>query len=114
MRIKANNNFAGALDLSSMERLSEENPIERLPFRLSIRPGQIITVDDKWYTLQNIQSSLRLGYIQILDYELVVKVDPPTSPTSDGIQGAWAFDGIYFYHCVATNTWVRNASVTSW
>lgn len=68
MIIKANKNFSGILDLSSLERLQEDNPLERLPFHLTIKPGQLIEVDDKWYNLKNIQSSLKIGYIKIIGY----------------------------------------------
>lgn len=69
MKIKANTNFKGILDLSSREELYNKNPIEGLPFRLTIKPGQTICVDDKWYTLKNIQSALKTGYIEILDFK---------------------------------------------
>jgi hypothetical protein len=69
MIIHANNNFKGALDLSALERLAESNVLEKCPFRLSIKPGQNITVDDKWYTLRNIQSALKIGYISISNYQ---------------------------------------------
>lgn len=69
MIIKALRTFSGFLDLSSLERLQEDNHMEALPFRLVVKPGQLVEVDDKWYTLTNIQNSLKAGYIQILDYK---------------------------------------------
>lgn len=65
MIIKALYTFAGLLDLSSQERLYESNPLERIPFRLCIRPGESVVVDEKFYSLISIQNALRLGYIQI-------------------------------------------------
>ncbi len=72
MIIKALNTFGGILDLSALERLQESNPIEHYPFRLYIKPGESIEVDDKFYTLTRIQSALNAGYIEIGN----VKVDP--------------------------------------
>ena len=63
--IKALNTFSGILDLSALERLQESNPCEKYPFRLYIRPGQVVEADDKFYSLTSIQNALRLGYIQI-------------------------------------------------
>ena len=65
MIIKALNTFASVLDLSAMERLQEGNPCEHYPFRLFMRPGDVVTVDDKFYSLIRIQDALRLGYIEI-------------------------------------------------
>jgi len=39
-----------------------------------------------------------------------VSPDPVTVPISsdaEGKQGSWAFDGTYYYWCVADNQWVR-------
>jgi len=68
MRITATPNIPGIIDLSSSERLHESNPVERLPFRRTIGPGQSIVVDDKWYTLNSIQNSLGREWIAISDY----------------------------------------------
>lgn len=87
MIIKAKRTFNGILDLSSLERLQEDNHMEALPFRLTIKPGQLIEVDDKWYTLTNIQSSLKAGYIEILDYKqqnpFTAEISVPESLTSN-------------------------------
>lgn len=69
MIIKATSICPANVDISSRERLSDKNPVERLPFRISIRHGQTIDVDDKYYTLENLQNALKLGYIEILDYD---------------------------------------------
>ena len=69
MKILATNKFKGSLDLSSKEDFHNKNPIEKLPFRVTIKSGQTITVDDKWYTLHSIQSALKIGYIEILDFK---------------------------------------------
>ena len=65
MIIKALNTFSGILDLSALERLQEQDPIEKYPFRHFIRPGESIEVDDKFYTLTSIQNALAGGYIEI-------------------------------------------------
>jgi len=67
MIIRALNTFSGILDLSALERLQESNPYEKDNFRISIRPGEVIEVDDKCYSLTAIQNAIRLGYIQIGD-----------------------------------------------
>lgn len=40
-------------------------------------------------------------------------VTPPATSTSPGVAGQVAYDGSYFYICVATNTWVRTA-INDW
>jgi len=65
MIIKALNTFSGTLDLSALERLQESNPCEKYPFRLSIKPNQVVEVDDKFYSLISIQNAIKLGYIEI-------------------------------------------------
>lgn len=67
MIITVNKVFAGSLDLSALERV-EDQGIEKIPFHLVVWPGQVITVDDRYYDLINIQSSLKAGYITITDY----------------------------------------------
>lgn len=42
------------------------------------------------------------------------QVPPPSGPTDTGTAGEWAYGSGYMYRCVATNTWVRWAVVTSW
>ncbi len=69
MKITATSIIPGIVDLSASERLYEENPIERDPFRVSIRPGQSITIDDKYYSLESIQRALKLEWITISDYK---------------------------------------------
>ncbi len=68
MRITATSTIPGRIDLSALERLHEDNPIEREPFRASISRGESIAVDDKYYTLTNIQRALKLEWITISDY----------------------------------------------
>jgi hypothetical protein len=82
--IKALNTFSGILDLSALERLQESNPCEKYPFRLYIRPGQVVEADDKFYSLTSIQNALRLGYIQIgnLSNLNVSLIDPSYSGTT--------------------------------
>jgi hypothetical protein len=68
MRITATVTIPGRIDLSALERLHEDNPIEREPFHASIGVGESIIVDDKYYTLINIQRALQLEWITIYDY----------------------------------------------
>lgn len=65
MIIKALNTFSGILDLSSLERLQESNPFEKYPFRLYMRPGESVEVDDRYYTLTSIRNAIDLGYIEV-------------------------------------------------
>jgi len=58
MIITATNKIPGRVDLGSLQRLHEDNPVEREPFSASIGPKERIEVDDKYYTLINIQNSL--------------------------------------------------------
>lgn len=49
------------------------------------------------------------------DYILRMPVaTPPTTNTSSGQQGDWAWDGIYLYWCVNTNEWVRWIPIRVW
>ena len=41
-------------------------------------------------------------------------VTPPATETSPGEQKQQAWDGTYWYMCVATNVWVRTVMVKSW
>jgi len=38
----------------------------------------------------------------------------PASPTSPGSPGEEAYDGSYFYKCVAPDTWLRFAKDATW
>jgi hypothetical protein len=69
MRITATNTIPGRIDLSSLERYQEDNPIEELHFHATIGPNEFMDVDDKWYTLIQIQNSLALGWITITDFD---------------------------------------------
>jgi len=85
MIIRALNTFGGVLDLSALERLQESNPCEKFPFRLYIRPGQSVEVDDKFYSLTSIQNALKLGYIQIGNI--------PSIPTLNSTLMDFAYNG---------------------
>jgi len=65
MIITALNTFTGRLDLSSNQRLQDLNEVEGLPFQLTLVPGQVETVDDKFYTLRSIQSAIASGFITV-------------------------------------------------
>lgn len=42
------------------------------------------------------------------------KVSPPAGPSATGSPGQWAFDGTYFYFCIATDTWARFVGALTW
>ena len=65
MIITALNTFNGRVDLSSNQRLQDLNEIEALPFQLTMVTGEVVTVDDRFYTLRSIQSALASGFISI-------------------------------------------------
>jgi len=87
MKIKALYTFNGILDLGALERLQEQNPVEKIPFRHYIRPGEIIEVDDKFFSLVAIQNAISAGYIEVGDvaidpYQNSTLVDPSFSGTT--------------------------------
>jgi hypothetical protein len=57
----------GKLDISSSTTLGRES--EEVDFRLSLSPGQIVTVSDKWRKLKNIDSAINSGYLEVLSYD---------------------------------------------
>ena len=69
MIIKATSKLKSILDLSSRERLQESNLYESKHFRLTLKPNQIVEVDDQWYSLQSIQSAVKDGYIEIFGFK---------------------------------------------
>jgi hypothetical protein len=87
MRITATETIPGIIDLSALERLYESNPIERESFRVSIGPKQSIVVDDKYYTLHQIQVALDRGWITISDFDQQTafeeEISSPESTTSN-------------------------------
>jgi len=89
MRIRAKNNFTGFLDLSAEERLQEKDPLEKCDFRLTIKPGQTVTVDDKYRFLHNIQSALAIGYIEILSHEALRIHVGTTAPDHPSVNDLW-------------------------
>ena len=87
MKIKALYTFSGILDLGALERLQEQNPVEKIPFRHYIRPGEIIEVNDKFYSLACIQNAISAGYIEVGDvaidpYQNSTLIDPSFSGTT--------------------------------
>lgn len=65
MIIRGKNTIVGRLDLSSLERLGEQLYLEKYPFHLSIKSGDVVTIDDEYCGLKSIQNALTLGYIEI-------------------------------------------------
>lgn len=57
---------SGMLDISSQESLQVYNESE--PFRLALRPGQVVEVEDHWRKLKNIDSAIRCGLLEVLAY----------------------------------------------
>jgi len=83
MRIRAKQPFPSAIDLSTLERLKEKNPIEAIPFKLLMKPGQVVDVDDQFRFIHNIQAAIRQGYIEIITEEILrihVGTTPPSYP----------------------------------
>ena len=73
MIITALHTFSGKLDLSANQRLQDKSGLEALPFQLVVTPGQVITVDDKWYNLRSIQSAIASGFITVNPPRPIVK-----------------------------------------
>jgi hypothetical protein len=38
----------------------------------------------------------------------------PSTPTSKGTKGTWAYDGTYLYWCIETNVWIRTVIISDW
>lgn len=54
----------GRLDISSQESLQGEEGV----FRLTLKPGQIVDVDDKWRYLKNIDTAVNQGLLRVIEY----------------------------------------------
>ena len=89
MIITALNTFSGKLDLSANQRLQDKSGLEGLPFQLVVVPGQVITVEDKWYNLRSIQSAISSGFISVQPPRPVVHdfIDLGDVPSSYAGQG---------------------------
>lgn len=59
---------SGFLDISSQEPYQGTIP-EMLPMRLTMRPGQIVELQDEYRNLKNIDSAIKCGLLQVLDYD---------------------------------------------
>jgi len=59
---------SGYLDISSQEPYQGNIP-ETLPFRLTLRPGQVVDIQDEYRNLRNIDSAIRSGLLQVLNYD---------------------------------------------
>jgi hypothetical protein len=68
MRVTATPTIPGRIDLSSLQRLQENNPIEEVVFWGSIGPNESIVIDDEYYPLTRIQEALTNGWITITEY----------------------------------------------
>ncbi len=65
MRLRALHT-AGVLDISSQEQLHVYNEME--PFRLALRPGQVVEVEDHWRKLKNIHNAINAGLLEVIEY----------------------------------------------
>ena len=66
---------------------------------------------------QTIVGRLTSGIVDALTAVEVMGIlwqSAPATPTSTGTAGMIAYDGDYFYVCVATDTWVRSALALNW
>jgi hypothetical protein len=57
---------SGVLDISSQEALQVYNELE--PFRLSLKPGQVVEVEDHWRKLKNIDNAIVCGLLEVVEY----------------------------------------------
>ena len=57
---------AGYLDISSLEQIDGEKGT----FRLTLKPGQTVTIDDKWRSLANISNAIKSGLLEVVSYDL--------------------------------------------
>lgn len=68
MLITATATIPGRIDLSALERLQEDDHLEKEPFHAHIGPGEQITAADRYYRLTSIQAALNRGWITISDF----------------------------------------------
>jgi len=55
---------SGKLDISSQEQLQSETEV----FRLALDPGQVVCVKDHWRHLNNIDSAIARGLLEVIEY----------------------------------------------
>jgi hypothetical protein len=67
MYVIGKNTIVGKLDLSSLQRLQEGSPMEREPFHITVKSGDIIEVNDLFCSLVSIQNAYHSGLIDILN-----------------------------------------------
>lgn len=58
---------SGILDISSQEALQVYNESE--PFRLALKPGQVVEVEDHWRKLKNIDNAITCGLLEVVEYD---------------------------------------------
>jgi len=71
MIITALYTFRGKLSLKNNPALQNTNSIEAIPFYLTMVPGQVTTVDDKFYPLSSIQSAISSKFIDVVKQTVV-------------------------------------------
>ena len=71
MIITALKTFRGKLNLANNPSLKNISPIEGVAFQLTMIPGQVTTVDDKFYSLASIQSAIAYGFINAVRQTVV-------------------------------------------
>lgn len=64
MILRAKHNF-GFLDIGSREGTIEEQD----PFRLALKPGQVVSVADKYRKLRNIDTAISQGLLEVISYD---------------------------------------------
>ena len=80
--------------------------------------GEITTMG----TGERITGNTYGNYLDFNDNADIITISPtialinataPASPTASGVTGQLAFDGTYWYVCVASNTWMRT-QLSTW
>lgn len=55
----------GFLDISSLEQIEGETG----SFRLTLSPGQVVEINNKWRGLRNIQGAIDRGLLEVVSYD---------------------------------------------
>ena len=118
------NPFTGTLDLTS----SEPEYLEQyVPYESGIADGSIgvkgqwswnpttqtflvCIATNTWVNLYTKELIDKQNFLKLADVaESYVPYSKITSSNADGVKGQWSYNGLYYYKCIASNTWVRYA-----